>query len=354
MASERFRIDDDLDAIQEWYRSRGLTDGLPIIPPTEARVKRLLDECGRDPGEVLGQVPPRQAIVDVESAAINAVMAGCPPKAFRVVLAAIQAALKPEFNLTSVQTSTCPKSIMLIVSGPGAAKAGITGGYGVMGPCGSASNLSVGRAVNLCLVNVGGAQPGVGSKIAQGNPAKVSFCVTENTEDSPWEHYHVRQGYKPNDTVVTLLSCTGARNVNDHDSESANRFLGVLSSELMPLGQQSWYISNMMGRQGHCAILLAPEHARLFGIERWSVRDLQQYLYEKVTHTVAEIRDGAMWLHRDWPPEVEALIGDSAAKIHLVSDPEDIHILVAGKAGKQSTFVPGAATTAVVTEIVRH
>lgn len=353
MASERFQLPDDLDEIQEWFSSRGLTDGLPVIPPTEARVERMLANCGHSASHVLGQMPPQQATVDVETVAVNAVMAGCPPKAFRIVLAAVRAALQPEFNLTSVQTTTCPKSVMVIVSGPGAKEAGVTGGYGVMGPCGSAANLGIGRAVNLSLVNIGGAQPGIGSKITQGNPAKVALCVTENAEESPWPEYHVRQGFDASDTVVTLMACTGARNVNDHDSEAARRFLEVLATEMMPLGQQSWYISNMRGRQGHCAVIFAPEHARLFAGARMSASDVQGYLHARVRRSVREIRDGAMWLHRDWPAEVEALAGDPDAMVPLVSRPDDIHVLVAGKAGKQSTFLPGAATTAVVSEIVR-
>ena len=181
------------DEIDTHYQERGWTDGLPIVPPTERRVHELLKQTPRDPREVVGVLPPRQGEATVEKIAVNAVMAGCRPEYFPVVLAAIEALADPLFNLDSVQATTHPVATLLVVNGPITRAIGLQAGYGSFGQ-GFRANLTIGRAVRLVLMNVGGGLPGSGDRATQGTPAKIAYCVAENEAESPWEPLHVEAG----------------------------------------------------------------------------------------------------------------------------------------------------------------
>src|SRR3981081_1348854 len=155
----RHEVAGDLDAIFAFARQKGWGDGLPLVPPTEAKVTAMLG--GRDPERSLGAVPPGYGEATLEVLAAHAVMAGSDPAAFPVLLAAVEALLQPAFNLAGVQATTHPVAPLLVVHGPIAAELGIHGGSGVLGP-GFAANATLGRALRLVLMNVGGARPGAG------------------------------------------------------------------------------------------------------------------------------------------------------------------------------------------------
>src|SRR5687767_8557692 len=197
------------------YQERGWTDGLPIVPPTEARVREVLRATGRDPLDIVGILPPRQGEATVEKLAVNAVMAGCRPEYFPVVLAAVEALADPLFNLDSVQATTHPVATMLVVNGPIARRIGIQSGYNAFGQ-GFRANVTIGRAVRLILMNVGGGLPGTGDRATQGSPAKIAYCVAENENDNPWEPLHVEAGLGRDVSTVTAFGCEGPHNIQDH------------------------------------------------------------------------------------------------------------------------------------------
>ena len=93
------------DRLQELFLRRGWSDGLPVVPPTAARVKEALSFTPLAPFEVLGEVEPLMGLATVEKVAANAVMAGCRPEYLPVVLAAVACVLDPDFNMRGVQTT---------------------------------------------------------------------------------------------------------------------------------------------------------------------------------------------------------------------------------------------------------
>ena len=180
-------------------RSTGSTraglDGRPADRAADGgRVAEFLRHTTRDRREVVAVLPPRQGEATVERIAINAVMAGCRPEYFPVVIAAVEALAQPPFNLDSVQATTHPVAPLMIVNGPIAKEIGLNGGYNAFGQ-GFRPNLTIGRALRLVLMNVGGGLPGTGDRATQGSPAKIAYCVAENEDANPWEPLHVELGF---------------------------------------------------------------------------------------------------------------------------------------------------------------
>ena len=187
------------------YQERGWTDGLPIVPPAEARVREFLRQTDRDPREIVGILPPRQGEATVEKLAINAVMAGCRPEYFPVVLAAVEALADPLFNLDSVQATTHPVAPLIVVHGAYGRRIGVHAGSGCFGP-GFRANATIGRALRLVIRNVCRAVPGFLDRATFSWPLRYSFCFAEREEASEWTPLHVQLGYRPDDSVVTIRS----------------------------------------------------------------------------------------------------------------------------------------------------
>jgi hypothetical protein len=179
-------VDDDPEAVYEFLCAKGWSDGLPVIPPTPERVERMLAYCDRDLDKPVVKIPPRYGAATPIRIAANAVMAGCKPQYFPLVVLALEAMAEEPYNLYGTQATTHPCTPMLIFNGPVAREVGLHAGQNCMGNYFRA-NAAIGRAVRLALVNIGAAIPGVGDMATQGTPAKFTFCVAENEEASPWE-----------------------------------------------------------------------------------------------------------------------------------------------------------------------
>ncbi len=185
LASQVIELTDSLEAVQAYFLERGWTDGLPVVPPTPERVEAMLAGIDAEPDLVVGKIPPLWGDATVEKVAINAVMAGCRPAALPALVAALEAMLEPAFNLYGVQATTHPVAPLLIVHGPAAARLGMHAGAGALGP-GNAANATLGRAVRLCLWNLGGARPGAGDMATLGSPTKYTYALAEREDASPW------------------------------------------------------------------------------------------------------------------------------------------------------------------------
>ncbi|MGH7316417.1 MAG: hypothetical protein ACREJS_09180, partial [Candidatus Rokuibacteriota bacterium] len=207
-AAKVFRLKGDYSAINRHYQGHGWTDGLPIVPPTGEDVREFLRFTDREPREVVAVLPPRQGEATVERIAINAVMAGCRPEYLPLIITAVETLADPAFNLDSIQATTHPVAPLIIVNGPIAKEVGINSGYNAFGQ-GFRANLTIGRAVRLLLMNVGGGLPGTGDRATQGSPAKIAYCVAENEEASPWEPLHVEHGFAGEMSTVTAIACEG-------------------------------------------------------------------------------------------------------------------------------------------------
>jgi len=214
-AARTFRMHGAYTAIFRHYQDQGWTDGLPIVPPTDEDLREFLRFTDRAPREVVAVLPPRQGEATVERIAINAIMAGCRPEYLPVVITAVEALADPAFNLDSIQATTHPVAPLIIVNGPIAKEVGINAGYNAFGQ-GFRANLTIGRAIRLLLMNVGGGLPGTGDRATQGSPAKIAYCVAENEDANPWEPLHVEHGYSPETStgvcaVASFLSCAMSR-----------------------------------------------------------------------------------------------------------------------------------------------
>ncbi len=338
---EQFSISGDLDAVQRWFHERGLTDGLPIIPPTAERVAAMLGGLDAQRGATLGTLVPGDTDATLEKIAINAVMAGCYPDHFPVVVAAMRAMFTPVFNLLNVQTTTHPCAPLLIVSGPLSRKLDINGEAGVLGP-GFVANATIGRAVRLAMMNVGCAYPGDRDRSTHGSPAKFSYCMAENVAASPWPEFHTSLGFDAGESVVTVMAAEAPHNVNDHENESGEAFLEIVADTMRALGHNTWYMT--YEGKNDFAVVISPEHVDL--LRGWARQDVQQFLFENAVRPIRDLRRGGMWHMRDSPDWMK---GDDDATFPCVRDAADIIVLVAGGAGKHSCVIPGFGCSHFVT-----
>ncbi len=184
-------------------------DGLPLVPPTREAVQAMLKGTSRSPGEVIGTVAPKNGIATIEKIAINSVMAGAKPEYLPVIIAAMEGITDPAYDDLHVLTSTGSFNIAIMVTGPIAKEININSGIGFLG-YGWQANSTIGRAVRLCLINFGRVWPGANDMALVGRPSQQFYVFAENQEFSPWPPFHVTQGFKPEDSCVTISSVMGA------------------------------------------------------------------------------------------------------------------------------------------------
>ena len=316
-------------AIDALYQERGWTDGLPIVPPTEAAVREFLGFADREPREVVGVLPPRQGEATVERIAVNAVMAGCRPEYFPVLLAAIEALADPAFNLDSIQATTHPVAPLLVVNGPIAREIGLNAGYNAFGQ-GARANVTIGRAVRLVLMNVGGGLPGTGDRATQGSPAKLAYCVAENEAESPWEPLHVEAGLAPDVSTVTAFGCEGPHNIQDHYSATGE---GVLRTVAGAMGQAG---SNNLLAAGWPLLALGPEHAATIARDGFTKRQVKEFLFEHARFPLARLGPE----YRRYQVERRDAADAPDTMLPIVRAPEDLGVIVVGGAGKHSSWQP--------------
>ena len=183
-------VPEDPHELNRFFHEQRWSDGLPVVAPTREYVDLMLRHTRRAPNEVVAKIAPAFGAATVERIAINAVLAGCYPEYLPVLLAAVEAMAAPELNLQTIQSTTNPAGLWLIVNGPVADRLGINSGPSCLGP-GSWANATMGRALRLIQQNIGGALPGVMDRATHGYPGKYTFCCAENEKLTPWEPLHV-------------------------------------------------------------------------------------------------------------------------------------------------------------------
>jgi hypothetical protein len=328
-AARTFVFEGAYEDVDAHYQERGWTDGLPIVPPTAAAVARCLRATDRDPREVVGVLPPRQGEATVERIAANAVMAGCRPEYLPVVLAAIEALADPLFNLDSIQATTHPVAPLIVVNGPIARELGINAGYNAFGQ-GFRANVTIGRAVRLVLMNVGGGLPGTGDRSTQGSPAKIAYCVAENEAESPWEPLHVEAGLPPEASTVTVFGCEGPHNIQDHYSATG---LGILKTVAGAMGQAG--SNNLLGR-GWPLLSFGPEHAATVARDGFTKKQVKAFLFEHARFPLARLGEE----YRRQQVERHGVADTADTMVPIVRSPDDISVIVVGGAGKHSSWQP--------------
>jgi len=324
------------DAIESLY-ARGVTDGLPVVPPTPALVARAVAATGRAAGELVALVPPNYGRATVEKIAINAVMAGCRPEYLPVVIAAVDAACDEAFDLHGVSATTNAPSPLVIVNGPIRAALEINSGAGVFGS-GARANATIGRALRLVCVNLGGAKPGAVSMSTLAHPGRYTYCIGEHEEASPWESLAVEHGFAPEQSTVALLAADAPLGVYAQRSRTPEDLLPTIAASMAVISH------HRMTHWGDTLLVLSPEHAKIFGDAGWKKSDVRRWLHDRLRWPVRELlpgRDGGEGL----PEHVLAKFRDPASETEMIPKfraPENIKLVVAGgTAGRFSAIVPG-------------
>jgi hypothetical protein len=334
------------DQVYAEFVRREWCDGLPIVAPTPERVRAMLAGAGADPGESLGVMPPLWRDCTLEKLAVNAVMAGCEPAYFPVIVAAVQAMLDPAFNLYGVQATTHPVAPLLVVGGPCPGSIGLHGGAGCFGP-GFRANATIGRAIRLILMNVGGAWPGRSDMATQGSPAKFAYAIAEHEDASPWPPLRVALGFQVDQSVVTVFGGEGPHNVNDHVSVTAAGILTNVADVATTLGSNvGWYFS-----QSQLLVALGPEHAATIAADGLSRADVQRFVFEHARMPLARMKLSGMWGMHDWPASMREVTDDTAL-LPRVPSPDDVFVVVAGGSGKHSAVVPNCTFSRAVSRVI--
>ncbi len=324
LASDRIEVDDDAYKFLKLATDAGFGDGLPLVPPTEARVREWTKASGRFPDEVLGAVPPKNGRATIEKVAINAVMAGAPPESMPLLLAALDAMLDPQFNLFALNTTTCCVVPGMFVHGPVRHGLKIPMGPGCYG--GEAGpGASIGRATRLIMRNVGGQRVGLNSKSVFGQPGRVSgVCVAEWEERSPWGSLGERRGLAPGQSGVTVHNVTGTIDIADIVAQDGVALLEIIGKSLAFIGTNA-FIGAHHGAE--IMVAIAPPWADLIAKSYPDIEVVQRKLWEYAAlpvewwpapHRVAHEENGRV---------------DEQGIVHLVESPEHMLVIVNGGLG---------------------
>lgn len=318
-------IEDDLEAAFD----RGWTDGLPVVPPTPARVLRMLDGTRRAPDEVVAVVPPDLVPVTVEKVAINAVMAGCKPDYLPVVLAAVQAACTDRFNMHGLLCTTYFSGPVIVVNGPIAAQLRMNSGVNCLGQ-GNRANATIGRALQLVVRNVGGGLPGDIDRATFGGPGKYTFCFAEDEAGSPWEPLSVEQGFARGTSTISLFPGHGPSAIVDQISRTPESLARSFAAKLRATAHPKLVM--VMGAM----LIVSPEHARVFAAAGWTKARLRAALDELLVIPGEELVRGAAGIEEGMPAALAA--GRRLPKFR----PGDFAIVHAGgSAGMFSAIIEG-------------
>jgi hypothetical protein len=324
----------------EFLFDQGMTDGLPVVPPTPERVLRMLEGTRRDPQELVAVMPPNMGEATVEKIAINAVLAGCKPEYLPVVIAAVEAICTDAYNIHGVMATTMGASPVMVVNGPIRERLGMNMKLGALGQ-GNRANATIGRAVRLAVRNIGGARPGGTERSTLGNPMKFTLCFAEWEERNPWEPLHVERGFAAEDSVVSVFTMTsGPVLMVDQESRTASQLAGTfglcLESAFNP---KMHYVTDAL-------VVVCPEHVDTLTRDGWSKADIRRRVQEVTARPIRELVENELSAS-GFKRAVADRMTDAELERRLPKfrNDSDIHIVVAGsEAGKFSGAFHGWAT----------
>jgi hypothetical protein len=364
-STEMFTVEMDgtpagLDAVNRFLAERDWSDGIPVIPPTPAAVEQMLKGTKRQPQDVLMVMEPGFGLATVEKIAINAVMAGCRPEQFPVLLAAIDCLAQPQMNHRDMQVSGHTEAPLILVNGPIAKRAGINVGTSAMGPgVVNRANTAIGRALRLCLINIGDCKAGAGDPNFIGLPTKFGMCLAENEEASPWQPYHMDKGFKRNESAVTVVSVTGPTDIIDSGSKTHADTLYNIASMMFYRNASAgdWLRGWQSAQVGHTSkrvayqgpyhpIILSPSRAVILAEAGMSKQDAQDWLHRHCrvslqsvlgTRGMPKDASGSWLIH----PELQDLANDPHATIAALESPEQYLLFVSGGSTHYAHFFYG-------------
>jgi hypothetical protein len=300
---------------------QGWTDGLPIVPPSPELVQRFVDASGRGAQACIAVLPPRQGRATVEVIAVNAVMAGCRPEYMPVIIAAIDAMMDSSFPLELIQVTTNPMTPMLVLNGPIRDQLDINYGAGCLGP-GWRANATIGRAIRLILLNIGGALPGIYSKSSFASPLRYTYVFGENEEENPWSPFHVDRGFSVTDSTVTVFRATNYVNISGGEGVGPEEILRHIATAMPPM---------YLGGEG-AMLLLGVNHAHSLHEAGLTKQEIQQKLWEYAVVTQDHFAADFV--------ETERVAGRTGpGVVRRTRLPEQMYVLVAGGPGPQDVYI---------------
>jgi hypothetical protein len=309
-------LEDPIEALFD----RGFSDGLPLVPPTPERVVEMLDATSRDAQDLVAVIPPYDGEATVEKVAINAVMAGCPPAAFPIVLAAVETACDPSFALLGLLSTTHPSGPLIVVSGPLAQEAGMNSAGNALGQ-GNRANATIGRALQLVVRNIGGGRPQEEDRAAHGQPGKISACFAERLHDSPWTGLAQDRGVPEGETGVTLLAAEAPRLIVDQLARTPEELCASLAAGLEWVGHRKLRLAF------DALLVIGPEHGRIFREAGWDRARVRQELFDRSSAPAGDLVRGAggmaEGIEQQW-------VTDPAAPVPKFASPERILLSHAG------------------------
>ncbi|MEM7015913.1 MAG: hypothetical protein AAF512_01080 [Pseudomonadota bacterium] len=329
--SEPLTARDEEEALEKLH-AMGCTDGLPVVIPTRERVERMILSTGQDGDMLLGEMGPGKGLATIEKIATAAVMAGCLPDYMPVVIAAAQAVIDPRFDLTEMQATTHCTAPLIIVNGPARESCGgIASGFGALGP-GHRANASIGRALRLAMINIGGGRPGEADMALLGHPGKFTYCLAENEEVSPFDPLHVARGFEREDSVVTVIGAEAPHSIIfNGDADDPDSYKSLLRQ--VALGLSHLGTNNAILRGGAAVAVFNPDHANVLARAGLSYQDIQQQLYELCANKFGDIK-------RQVPAFAKRSNASDDELIYAFNAPEDILLLVAGGTGLYTMVMP--------------
>jgi hypothetical protein len=323
---ERSRLveaSDTIEAIEECYRL-GWSDGLPVVPPADYKVREMLEYVGMTGEEDLLSLEMRRRVVTSENAAANAVMAGCLPEYFPVLVTTLRA-LEEEKNFVNMAvSSTSSPAILMIINGPVRQQIGVNSRDGLFGP-GFRANACLGRAIRLCFMNGFDARPGILDRGTLGNPSKYTLCIAENEEDSPWGALHVSRGFQPEDSCVTVGVAYNPITINNAYGHTGESILATLA-DTMKSACLAWRFP------AQWVIVFGPEHALTLQEDKWTRPEIQEYLLEHATRPLSELIRLGVVQGSEKP-------GDEQLVRRCSKDPEDILVVMGGGTGGRNSAI---------------
>lgn len=331
-------VEPDAEKISYDFYIKKQTDGLPIIPPTGARVRKFIEFSGLNKDDLIAVLPPRSGKATVEKIAVNSVMAGCIPQFMPVIHHSIKAISNEKFNLPGINATTHPVAICTILNGPIANEIGINSESGCLGP-GNIANATIGRAIRLCMINIAGAVPGIGDHATFASPSKYSFCFGEAEDNNPWEPLHAERGFIRDESTVTTMALDSPHNVNDHRSKTAEDLMDTIIDTASVAGCNNSHVP------GELLIILSPEHAKTIADNGWSKEDVKNYFHENAVVPVELGDRGGRKLDKKWIEE---------ENIKITRKPDDMIVVVAGGPGRHTMICHGFGTSSEsVTELIK-
>ncbi|MGI9621223.1 MAG: hypothetical protein ACR2PK_00195 [Acidimicrobiales bacterium] len=322
--------------VQEEYFDRGWTDGLPVMAPTPERVEAMLTLAGVSADDTVGIVPERNREISAEKAAINAVMAGCKPEYFPVVLAGLTAMLDPAFGCHTVVTSTGGAALCVVISGPMAAELGFNSTRNALGP-GHRANATVGRAMRLVAMNILGARSDSLDGSSIGHPGKYTLLVAEEPPPEGWDPLRMELGYGIDDTTVTMFPSEGPHQIANHLNGDPE---GILKTFVASMTNPATY---GVGKRHQVLFVVGHEHRQTLAEAGWTRRQVREYLAQNSRVTPDHLTEAGIGLEYTAQNDMTA---EADGKLGTVRSADDIFLVTAGSAGAGwSAYIPNWAPT---------